>query len=300
MKAINLTKTTKIKKQLPLVIGFFDVIHLGHKLLFKDLANKKFNVLLITNSPNKQVNINSLQNRINNLSILQPQNVFIYDVLKNKNITDKQFVKLIKQTINPNQIIVGNNFKYGKNAKGNISLLKKYFNVQNIKLNSEYKTSKIKHWIQTGKYSLIHASLVFPIIYEFVVIKGKQLSRQWGYPTLNSKLNLNKQINLKPGTYATLTGINNQYYLSATYVADIDKKSKTQVMETHVLDTNLSFNHYGKKINLFFIEYLKKNTFCKSHFDLQKALTSNINLVKRYFKNPKRSWLFHKLCQDSY
>jgi len=47
-------RSLKISKNLPLIIGSFDILHKGHKKLFDKVKSNKFNVILISDSINKK------------------------------------------------------------------------------------------------------------------------------------------------------------------------------------------------------------------------------------------------------
>ncbi|MCF0227380.1 MAG: adenylyltransferase/cytidyltransferase family protein, partial [Malacoplasma sp.] len=128
MKKTNVKNIKKTTKQLPLAIGSFDIIHKGHWNLLKKVIGKEFNVLLIINSPKTNTYFNTTEQRINNIATLNPKNIYVFDVKKN-NYSDQVFINKVLKHINPSQIIVGSNFKFGKNASGTIDKLIKKLNV---------------------------------------------------------------------------------------------------------------------------------------------------------------------------
>jgi riboflavin kinase/FMN adenylyltransferase len=108
----------RIKKQAscPLVIGFFDGIHMGHLKLFKSLGDD-FNILTFVNIPSKQNTLFPISSRLTNMTYLNPmpKNIFIYDLKKHNDVNF--FIKILKKYITPTKIIVGNHFTYGKNKQ---------------------------------------------------------------------------------------------------------------------------------------------------------------------------------------
>jgi riboflavin kinase/FMN adenylyltransferase len=202
------------KLKLPLVIGFFDGVHIGHSRLLKI---KKFNLLTFKNVPSK--NSEFLFNEKNRTYIheqLKPQNIFILDLRKN-NLTSKDFIQLLKNKIKPSQIIVGSNFKFGKDRKGDIRFLKKYFKVTNVNILKSISTSRIKSLIKNGKMNLAQKQLISKFSITNNVVHGKRHGHRLGFPTANIYSDDNV-IKIKPGVYAGFTKFGNKTFASAIFI----------------------------------------------------------------------------------
>ena len=276
-------KSLKTKsKSLPLIIGCFDVIHKSHKKLFDKVKPNSFNVLLIKNSPNKGEYIHPLNLRIAIIQQLKPKNIYIFDVNKN-NIKAEQFIQDYLMPINPNRIIIGSDFKFGKNLKGNVKLLEKYFPVTVIKYNVKYQTKKIKLLYKNGMVNEANKLLYWPILIEGIVTKCNQNGRKLGFPTLNIFLNDKKQLEFKEGVYASLCVLDNNIFYSATCIYKL-KPKVGQLIETNIIyNYPKGYNAYGKEIKLILISYLNPFIKFKSRNDLIKYISNNIEIIKKYF-----------------
>lgn len=274
-KIISVSQKMSINKiKLPLVIGFFDGVHIGHNKL---LRNKKFNLLTFKNIPSK--NNEFLFSEIDRIHIyeqLKPENIFILDLSKN-NLTSQDFIKLLENKIQPSQIIVGNNFKFGKDRKGDIKLLKKYFKVNNVNILKNISTSNIKNLIKNSKIDLAQKQLISKFSITNKVVHGKGYGHKLGFPTANIYTN-DKVIKIKPGVYAGFTKINNKTLPSAIFVCN----SNPQLVESHLFKFNK--NIYGKTIIVTPTKFINNLQKTNSEKALKQVITNNVRKIKSFLK----------------
>ena len=161
MKVFNNTNIYKNYKQCALAIGNFDGVHLGHQKVFKkikDVANKKkmkFGVLTFTPLPvmffNKKVKNYRLASEKQKLILFKKYKVdFVINIKFNKSfskISAENFIKkIIYKKLGAKVLAVSNNFRFGKNRKGDVALLKgfsKKYKYNLLKINPFKNTSKI-------------------------------------------------------------------------------------------------------------------------------------------------------------
>ncbi len=274
-------RSLKISKNLPLIIGSFDILHKGHKKLFDKVKSNKFNVILISDSINKKEWINSLMMRYLWIYRLHPKKIFTFDAKKN-NISAIDFIKVILKSISPSVIIVGSDFRFGKNNTGDVKLLKKYFKVSPIKYDSKYQTSKIKNLYKKGKISEANKLLYRPIVIYGKVINCKHKGIKLGFPTLNVMLE-NDRFKFKTGSYATLCSLaNNKNYYGATCIYNINGK---QMIETHILNNfPKSYKSYKKDILIVLLKYVMPFKKISNKENLIKYIDFTVKTIKKYFK----------------
>ncbi|WEK83021.1 MAG: hypothetical protein L3I91_02725 [Mycoplasma sp.] len=279
---ININNTNlDLESKLPILIGSFDVIHDGHLLLFNKVKNKQFNVLLVINSPNKTNFLNSLENRITAIKKLGARNIYVFDVSLN-NLTANEFIKQVLLKIKPSKIIVGSDFKFGKDQQGSLELLKQHFNLDIVQVDHSFKTKNIKELWSSGKIDQAQNMIRVPIVYQLKIIKGKQLSRLWGFPTLNSELDNNLYLPPKAGSYLSKVVVNNETYFAATYVGNpIQNKQRIEVHAFVNNKNKLTDDLYGQSMSLTLLDYVNEPFNCKSKEEFKKALITNVELVKK-------------------
>jgi riboflavin kinase/FMN adenylyltransferase len=263
----------KTPSTLPLVIGFFDGLHKGHLKLFRGLNKGKFNILTFVNVPNKNNNLLYTDpERISDLKELEPANIFILDLHKH-NLLSMAFVYKLLQKLKPSYIIVGADFKFGKQRHGDVDQLKLFFKTKIVKIDSKYKTTNIKKYILEGNISSANKLLMKPYILTGFVTKGKRMGHKLGYPTANVKLSTNT-IQPKTGSYKAYTYLNNVKYPSAVFVRD-------HLLETHIF--NFNNNIYGKVISVEFIKYHQDMNQINNFSDLKKIINKKVQSIKSSF-----------------
>ncbi|MDR0545808.1 MAG: hypothetical protein LBG49_02710 [Mycoplasmataceae bacterium] len=259
-----------MSKSLPLIIGAFDGLHYGHQKLF-NTVNGKFNVLLIANSPkkvNKSLFLISDRQSILKQCFNEINKVYVYD-LRTQSKNSNKFIQYIKN-INPKCVVVGNNWRFGKNRMCTHADLQKYFNVSVVAIDKKYSISKVKELIANGDVDRANKLLISKYYARGVVVHGKHLGAKLGYKTANIILD-NNLILPCAGCYCSFTQINNRLLPSATFV-------NGNLIETHIFafDKNI----YGKTIKVYLDKYIQANTKAKDFADLQKIIKNKINKIK--------------------
>ncbi|MCQ3907442.1 MAG: hypothetical protein MJ219_01470 [Mycoplasmoidaceae bacterium] len=147
---------------LPLVIGYFGSIHVMHAELLSKYHH--YNVLTFTDFSRKsQSQLYRFKERINNIARFKPDNIFIYDLNKH-NMTADQFIKRVLLKMQPSEIAVGNDFKFGSDGK-RYTVLLGHFKVNSINYNPAISTTKIIQLLSEGKVDQANNLLYFPYYY---------------------------------------------------------------------------------------------------------------------------------------
>lgn len=271
---IPFTKSLKATKpSLPIVIGFFDGIHKGHLKLFKNLKNNKFNILTFVNVPRKHNNfIYDDKQRVNNLKSLSPNIVYVLDLKKN-NMQTMAFVYHLQQYVKPTHIVVGSDFKFGRNRIGNVNQLKKYFNIKIIPIDSKYKTSQVKSLLASGSIDKANSILFKPYTITGKVKHGQHLGFKLGYRTANVALTDNV-IQPKEGSYSGYTYVKLKKYKSAIFI-------RNHLAETHIF--NFDKNIYGRTISIELVKYHKPFSKTNSFNELKDTINKKVKDIKLTF-----------------
>lgn len=156
-------------------IGNFDSIHKGHQSLINKtikLAKKK-NIkafaIIFSKDPNyilfKEKPINSLNKRIKLFDEFGLDGVIIIN--NNMKLLNTSYIDFINDYLNKMNIkglVVGKDFRYGKNRQGNISKLKKY--IRNVYVcdfvkyrGSKISTNRIKSALKNKNYTDVNKML---------------------------------------------------------------------------------------------------------------------------------------------
>ena len=146
MKIFNQFTISKKYKKSSLAIGNFDGVHKGHQKVFlyaRKFAKKnklKFGILTFSPLPvmffNKKIKNHRLVSENQKFELFKKYGAdFVINIKFNRifsRIVAEKFIKeIIYKKINPLSLSVSNNFKFGKERKGNINLLEKFCRVYN-------------------------------------------------------------------------------------------------------------------------------------------------------------------------
>lgn len=290
-------------------LGNFDGIHLGHQALISkllDIAYKEsLEPTIITFDPHPSEILTP--DRPTPLLIPLEQKKKILEKLGIKNlvlvpfsrefskITYQDFVKnILIAKCRPKINVVGFDYTFGYKGRGNAKLLKQICAKKKIRTyimppithnNMPISSSLIRSLVKSGNMSKIPEFLGRPYSISGVVVGGNRIGKKLGFPTAN--INLPQNVILPPkGVYASVINVEGNTYKGA---ANLGLKptfdGKTTNLEVHLFDFNQ--NIYGKNIEVFFIDMLRKEKRFKSAIDLQKQIKKDFVEVLKILSDIK-------------
>ena len=293
------------KKGSAVAIGNFDGFHLGHQELVKTLERialeKNLISVVLTFKPNPKVYFNKELNLIHSeeqkKQILEKLGVDSVVLLNFEKIWDMQgetFVKdILIDQLNMKFVVMGKNFKLGKNRENNVESLKKmaerlgfeFTLVAPVILDGfTVSSSLIREKLYNAEIEISNRMLGRLYYIEGVIKEGDKIGRQLGYPTIN--IETNSEI-LPEGVFKTRTEIDQlqQVYDSITYIGSCPTFSgEKKKVETHILEFDKSV--YGNKVKLYFEKKLRD----EKKFDSKTNLISQIKKDIRRLKVDKRAF----------
>lgn len=264
------------------IIGFFDGVHRGHQLLINNAYDSNLINTIITFDVH--INKESLLDTSQKIELLKN---FGYDEIfviksnaQNMNCDYKAFNQILLKN-GVVSIAVGEDFKYGKNAKGNINTLKEDFtvNIQELVLidNQKISSSVIRNLVKAGDIKKVNQMLGHNYTIRGRVIKGDQIGRTIDFPTANI---VSEGLCPNVGTYMTKTKINDIIYQSLTNIGirPTITDSDCISIETYIIDFNEDI--YGKIIDVEIIDYIRGEFKFNSLDELKAQIQADIKLVK--------------------
>ena len=286
-----------IDEKLCLTIGNFDGIHKGHREIIKNLiqqtktSNLKSAILSFTPHPkiyfNKQKNfmINS-QSKKN--EILEDLGLdYLIDLHFNDKFTKLSHVefedKILSEKLNSKRILIGKDFQYGNQRKGNIDTLKKFCEKNKIELeeiglilndhnSNKISSSTIRENLKSGKFELANKDLERNFSVAGKVIKGDQRGRTIGIPTANFEYPLNT-ITIPYGVYAVETIIEGNTYFGIVNFGIRPTFNKDKpIVEAYLFDFDNDI--YDKHIEILFHKQIRQ----EKKFNDIKELLNQINI----------------------
>lgn len=287
-----------------ITLGNFDGIHLGHRKLIetvKEYKNQNLISIVASFLPHPKIVFKQKdfaliltheekRERISRMGI---------DVYIDFSFTPEFLAtsaedfaqKILFENLKCKVIVVGENYRFGNSKMGTPELLeaigKKYdaqiITVPPVKFDGERVSStRIRKLLANMELEKANELLGEPYSIIGTVVKGKQLGRALGFPTINI---LADPIKLFPvnGVYATQTLYNGIVYNSISNIGyDPTVNGKVKVIETNVLDFNKFV--YGEKVEVKFLKFFRRETKFANIDELKNQIAIDTNKAKEYFK----------------
>ena len=282
-------------------LGKFDGILIGHTKLFdatveiSEKYNLKSTAYIINN--NHTQTITDKDDKNNLLQYLGIDEVICHNLDDGiKEMMPEEFVKsILAEKLNALWVVVGENFRFGKDRCAdaqNLKALCKKYNIETLIIDTVYSdfessvpvsSTLIRDLILNGDMESVCGYLGRPYPIKGIVKDGKHLGRKLGYPTVNVEPE-NDVLLPQNGVYATGITVDGKTYQSITNVGknpttDNLNRSRT---ETHIF--NESIDCYGKYVTIQFLKFIRR----EKHFANEKELAYNVSYDKKkvieYFK----------------
>jgi riboflavin kinase/FMN adenylyltransferase len=203
-----------------------------------------------------------------------------YFLLENiKHLSPLEFIKILKK-MNIKKLVLGEDFRFGKNRSGDINLLKQFFEVEVIK---EIKLDGVglhSHIIRKFiKEDIIKANKFLGRNYKIkgYQIKGQGLGNKELVPTINIQL-FKPYVIPKEGVYITKTNS----FLSLTFIGTRSTDNSFSI-ETHIIENGKCIMENGKLIEIEFIEFLRENRKFKDINELKLQIQKDIQKTKEKY-----------------
>ena len=299
-------KDEKIEYNTVVTIGNFDGLHIGHQKLIKytKFYSKEYNLKSVVLSfyPHpikflRNIEFDLISPKEEKRNIIESYFIDYYveysfdEHLSNN--TAKDFIEFyLYKKLNCKFLIVGEDYKLGKDGLLDKSKLEAICNLYNIKLkvvptlfnnNKKISSTEIKINIKNNNLNLVRELLGRPYSIYGKVEKGAKLGRTIGFPTINLKIPENKVL-LVNGVYFTNTLINNKYYDSVTNIGVKPtiggKNDKT--IETYIIDFNQDI--YDNYVTILFYDFIRKEIKFKNIDELKKQIKHDVKDTISYFQ----------------
>ena len=287
----NLSDVSKNPKAI--TVGNFDGVHKGHQALInktKEISTKNNVESLIftfNRLPKEIFSPDTVQRLYDNkikesiLSSYKIDTLLSIDFNEIKDYSADFFCEeiLIKR-LNTKYLIIGENFKFGKDRSGDTEKLRKYDSKNAFELMiPELKTydgvkissSRIRNLLNQGDIIGARECLGRDYMLSGTVVSGEKLGRKLGYPTANIKLEYDYPLD---GVYLTRTVIEEKNYLG---LASLGNKptfnGSEKILEVFILDFDEDI--YSQNIEVYFLEEIRKQIKFSNEDELIKQMNED-------------------------
>ena len=280
-----------ISKGSVITIGVFDGVHLGHKdIINKTVRRAKalgLDSVALTFDPHPAralrhagvPSLISLDHRINLIESLGVDVVVILKFTKHiSSMTAEEFVKnILVDKLNTKEVHVGEDFRFGKDAKSGVKTLwklaEKYgFRLQeakSVKINGRIVSSSlIRRFVARGDINTAAHFLGRPVAVFGTVVSGANLARELGYPTAN--LNPHHEVIPPAGVYAVLVKYAGRIFKGVLNIGVrptfYSPRDEEPAIEVHIFDFDKKI--YGKNLEVLFIKKIRNEVKFKNRESL--------------------------------
>lgn len=294
MKYICQETDIKIDEQSVVVLGNFDGVHKGHQKLFTTALNKAkaqgrvaialsfypHPTWVLGHHPKPL--IMSRRDRKNKV-MSSGMDVFIeYPFTKAfARISPETFFKeVLVDKLNAKVVVVGSNYFFGKDKKGDVSYLRTLGEKYNVEIcavdtvqedGCVISSTHIRQLIIEGKMEKANELLDHPYTIVGTVVHGRKLGRTIGFPTINLIADPDR-VYPPNGVYATKVKVYNQYYVGITNVGYNPTVGNTiKMIETHICDFESTL--YGEEVEVAFYHFIR----AEKKFNNIEELSAQIN-----------------------
>lgn len=279
-------------------LGKFDGLHLGHRLLMKEIQNHgKLNSVVFTFELdiNSKIQGKSLYTQKEKDYILEELNID-YELLfpldeEAMAMEPEDFVKrILVDELDAKFICVGEDFRFGKDRVGDVKLLMdlshKYgFEVcarSKLPVHGEVVSStRVRELLGQGKMRQVNELLGRDYFILGEVVHGNELGRTLEMPTANIIL-AEEKVTPRLGVYASKVLLSGKEYYGITNIGCKPTVGQHQIgVETYIFDFNEDI--YGMKIIVELKEFIRPEVKFSSLDELKNQMRIDKEKVKMYF-----------------
>lgn len=290
-------------KNTVVTLGKFDGIHIGHRKLIEEVVKScELNKVIFT------FDIRHL------ISFLKKEIKFIYTkeekrkIISNFSIdymldypftrktvemkADVFIAEVLKKRLDSKKIVVGSDFRFGRDREGDVSLLEKKSKeygydlvvIEKEKLlGEEVSSTRIRKFIEEGSIEKANCLLGSPYFISGEIVHGNHLGNTIGMPTINQMVPSDKLI--PPfGVYASSVEIAGEKYFGITNIGKKPTVSLNEVLGVETMIFDFDMDVYGLNADVSLLGSIRKERKFSSLSELKKQVDKDVLIAKAIFE----------------
>ncbi len=285
-------------KNAVITIGTFDGVHTGHQKIISALLEESMRIngesIIITFHPHprKIVQplsslqlINTLDEKISLLSAKGIQHLVVMPFTEAfADLSAEEYIEhFLIANFHPHSIIIGYDHHFGKDRKGNLSLLEKQQTKWNYHLveipkhvlnEISISSTKIRNALTESNVAIANNLLGYFFFFEGKIVEGDKIGRSLGFPTANLVYTDADKIHLGEGVYAVYVVVKN---IRKKGMLSIGKRPTLNDIKEKVEVNIFDFNEeiYGSIIKVSVISFLRTQEKYDSLEQLKNQIVSD-------------------------
>ena len=288
-------------------IGKFDGVHLGHQAILGQLKGKAAQldlpslVILIEPHPEEffasspdqcPARLTTLKEKLVLLASMEVDFVYLlkFDQALSQLSAEDYISSILVEGLGIAAFIVGNDFRYGHQRKGDFKLLQKFGAESDFEVIETatcevdgYRVSStlVRQQLEAANFSLVERLLGRAYAISGEVVEGQKLGTDLGFPTCN--VNLHRQRIPLQGVYACEVELDGKCYAAAVnigYRPTVTDQGEA-LLEAHLLD--FEGNLYGRELEVVFRDKVREEEKYDSLEILKKQIAADVEQIRQFF-----------------
>jgi len=291
-------------------IGKFDGVHLGHQAILGQLKGKAAQltlpslVILIEPHPEEffaastdqcPARLTTLKEKLALLEAMDVEFVYLlkFDLALSQLSAESYIQTILVDGLGIAAFIVGNDFRYGHQRKGDFKLLQDFgaecdfevietatCEVDGHRVSSTF----VRQQLEAAEFPLVERLLGRPFAISGAVVEGRKLASDLGFPTCN--VNLHHQRIPLQGVYGCEVEVDGRCYAAAVnigYRPTVTDQGDA-LLEAHLLE--FSGDLYGRQLEVVFRCKIRDEQKFDSVENLKRQIALDVQQVREYFSRP--------------
>lgn len=311
LKNLSLFNERFEKEKLVVTIGNFDGLHLGHKkiiLKMKDVAlSSNSKTMVIFTEPHAKEffsfnkDITEQPTRISpwrdKFKRLEDESVdyafFLKFNISLQTMVPEVFIKEVLDSLNISHLLIGDDFRFGQDRKGDYTLLQKWSDSKGIKLSKlptfsiekrRVSSSWIRETLSKGDFEMTKDLLGRPYSFEGKVVPGNRLGRTIGFPTANIWLPKNN-LPIK-GVFSVKISLDMSELKGIANIGIRPTVGGTSpVLEVNIFDFKEDI--YGKRLKVQFVKKIRDEKKFDGLEELKTQIAKDVKTAQEQLLNEK-------------
>lgn len=282
------------EKHSAVTLGKFDGLHLGHQLLIDKIRSYR--------SENVRTVVVAFDMGRATLTTAEEKRELLKDQVdclivcpftrEIREMEAEDFIRtILVEKMKVSYIVVGTDFHFGRDKRGDTSMLAEYAGVYGYHLNvidkKKYQetiisSTYVRESLEEGQIELANTLLGHPYRMSGRVEHGKQLGRTLGFPTMNVYPQPGK-IMPRKGVYACDVVLDGRRYHGIGNVGVKPTVTDEQKLLAEIFVFGFEGDAYGKEISVEFLSYERPEQKFHSIEELKERIREDIRFGNGYF-----------------
>lgn len=294
MQYITEIESYQSEKKSAVTLGKFDGLHRGHQKLIERVQNYASNEIVsivCSFDMGKDMLLTGQEKR----KQLEPEmDVLIFTPFHEmiRQMEPETFIKeVLVGRFHAAYIVVGTDFCFGHEKRGNVEMLRRYADVYGYHLDVVEKevydgdvisSTRVRNALEAGEIELANELLGYRYSVSGIVEHGKQLGRRLGFPTMNVAFEARKKAP-RFGVYACRVEIDGIWFPGIGNVGVKPTVTEEMRLLAEVFVFGYEGDAYGKQITVELCGFERPEQKFASVDVLKRQVDADILYGKRYF-----------------